>query len=248
MKTKMFFAFLALMGVLCTHAQETTPVKLGSSLTIGITGGLSTISGNFASDNYEANSSGFNSNGCNIGLTGKWMFHKNWGICAQLSYRQYFFQGLQNLANGFHEAFDVDSASALSKGNSHTLSLLAGPCYQVNLAKNLSLTLAARAGIVDAMLAGWDIILTDAGITHPPLTQENARAITIGYDVSAGVNYELGKHWQIDLTAGYYYSKPDFSITNDDRLANTGRMITGYEQPITGTDINLGLAYRIPIH
>ena len=212
---------------------------------IGITGGLSSPSGNYTKTDYKDPSSGFAGSGSNIGVIGTWFLNKNFGLSALVSYHSYSFQGIGNISKGFQEDFFTDSANGISKGGHHTVNILVGPYYSLPLSHKFSVDFRLLIGVVDATLAGWDVILTDGGITHPALTQDISHAVTFGTQAGIGLRYNINNSWGIILNGDYFYSKPNFSITNEDRNANVGRKITSYNEAIAGVNANLTLAYML---
>lgn len=228
-----------------TNGQTATSGNITDNFVIGITSGFTIPTGNFAKTDYNNAASGFAGPGYNIGITGSWQLGKHFGISALVSYQQYSFRGIQNLADGFHESFDVDSASATTRGSNHSVSILAGPYYSMPLSAKLSIDFRVLIGIVNSTLAGWDVVLTDAGITHPPLTQNVSNAVALGGQAGIGVRYKISEHWAVMVNGDYCYSKPDFSVVNLDRLANAGRLINNYNQPIAGMNTNISLLYKL---
>lgn len=216
-------------------------------LMIGVTGGLTTLSGNLAKTDYHDNSSGFSGPGYNLGVTGTWFLNKHFGISALISYHSYSVQGIQNIAQGFQEDFFVDSSTAYSKGHTSTFNVLIGPYYSLPLSDKFSLDGRLLVGLVDASLVGWSVLLTDGGISHPdaPPTQDVAHAVTFGGQAGIGLRYQLTDKWGIMLNGDYYYAKPDFSITNEYRNAQNGRKITSYNEAIMGLNANLTLVYLL---
>ncbi len=243
MKKLIIAVLFAISGILDAKGQDAKPINKPGNLMIGITGGLSSPSGNFIKTDYADNTSGFAGSGSNIGVTATWFIKKNFGISALVSYQQYSFKGIQNMADGFHESFDVDSASATVKGNNHTINILVGPYYSLPIGNKFSIDFRGLVGLANSSLAGWDVVLTDAGITHPPLTQNVSSAATFGMQFGVGFRYKVTDRWAVLLNGDYFYSKPDFTIVNVDRNANAGREIYSYNQPIAGINANLTLAY-----
>jgi outer membrane protein W len=239
------FAVTIAGSITNADAQDAQSSKSSGSIMIGITGGLSSPSGNFTKTDYDNNASGFAGSGSNIGITGTWFFNKSFGISLLCSYHQYSYRGIQNMADGFHESFDVDSASATTRGSNHTVNILVGPYYSLQVSDKFSIDFRALAGLTSASLAGWDVVLTDAGITHPPLTQDVATASTLGMQAGIGFRYNITRQWAVMLNADYFYSQPNFTIVNEDRNANAGREINTYNQPITGLNANITLAYLL---
>jgi hypothetical protein len=241
-----FIFSVVTMFVWSAKGQNMRPVTLANqsgSIIIGITGGLSSPFGNYTKTDYSDPKSGFAGAGTNIGITGTWFLNKNFGISALVSYHQYSFKGLHNLGTGFEKDFFVDSTSALTNGNNHSINIFVGPYYSLPLSAKFSVDFRVLAGISDATLAGWDIINTDGGITHTAITQKPANAVAFGGQAGIGFRYNITNHWAVMLNGDYFYSKPNFSITNEERNANTGRKISSYNEPIACINTNLTFAY-----
>jgi opacity protein-like surface antigen len=99
--------------------------------------------------------------------------------------------------------------------------------------------------VVDATLGGWKVLLTDGGITHteaPPI-QDAAHATAFGLQAGLGLRYKINDKWGVMLGGDYYYSQPNFKITNENRNTSIGREITSYNEAITGINTNLTLVY-----
>jgi opacity protein-like surface antigen len=252
MKQCLIIIFLS-ASITCslTHAAaQDTKSSMGASdksVMIGITGGLTMLSGNLAKTDYKDNSSGFAGSGYNFGVTGTWFLNKNFGISVLVSYQNYSIKGIDNIARGFQVDYFVDTAKATSKGNSSQVNVLVGPYYRLPLSDKFSIDGRLLVGLVDATLGGWTVLLTDGGIAHPNATptQDVAHAATFGGQVGIGLKYNITDNWGVMLNGDYYYSKPNFSITNEDRNANTGRKITSYNEAITGINANLTLCYML---
>jgi opacity protein-like surface antigen len=76
------------------------------------------------------------------------------------------------------------------------------------------------------------------------MEQEKSTANSFGFDLGAGVSYPVIPKLAINLRADYFYSDPDFKISNTNRQNNAGRLVSEYHQPLTGINISLGIAYR----
>ena len=246
-KIGLIFSLLTLV-VWSAMAQDKKPVAAtdrSGTLMIGITGGLSAPSGNYTKTDYSDPKSGFAGSGTNIGVTGTLFLNKNFGISALISYHHYSFNGLRNLSAGFEKDFFVDSTSGLTNGSNHAVNILVGPYYSLPLSAKFFIDFRLLVGISDATLAGWDMINTDGGITHAAISQKPANAVTFGAQGGIGLRCNIADHWAVMLNGDYFYSKPDFSITNENRNANTGRKITSYNELITGVNANLTLCYLL---
>jgi hypothetical protein len=209
---------------------------------IGITGGLSSPSGNFAKSDYNDNSSGFASSGSNIGVTGIFFLNKRFGIGGLISYQHFGFKGLQSLADGYKDAFDVDSTTVNTLGNNHTINILVGPYYSIPLTK-LHIDFRLLVGLVNATLAGNEVYLEDNAATT--FSQKQATASAFGTQLGVSLRYPVTH--QVSIAAGidYFYSNPNFTIENVNRHNNAGRILTNYNQPIAGLNANLSLLFAL---
>ncbi len=228
-----------------TDAQNSLGTPDKAKVAFSLTGGFTTPFGNFKKSDYLDPKSGFAANGYHVGLAATYFFTQHLGLNMVGSYRQFGFRGIQQISDGFHEAFDVDSTSASTRGSSHMVSFLVGPYYSLTILKKLSVDFEYTMGVTGCTLAGWDVLLTDAGITHPPLTQNQASALSFGYEFGTGIRYLLKPHWSVVAKGTYFFAHPDFPVTNIDRLANAGRLITNYNQQISGIEINLSLICQL---
>lgn len=242
MKGNIISAMLTIaLSVLCLHsiAQDSTAHKLR----LGLTGGYTIVSGNFTKTDYSDKTSGFAKSGFNIALTGTYKISKHFGAKLIAGYTAFGYHGLQNLGAGFKEDFAVDSVTVYRKGANYSISLLVGPCYDINLNNNWLVSLYATAGLVNTHLAGYQVDLEDNDASS--FSQKAAAKSTIGTNCGAEVHYKLSRHFGIGLSAAYYYSKPDFTIENVNRKNNAGRLVTKYNQPVTGINTNLMLSYNL---
>ncbi|WP_344981376.1 outer membrane beta-barrel protein [Compostibacter hankyongensis] len=229
---------LLLTVSLSSFAQDKKPVKSY----IGITGGVSAPSGNFVKGDYDNDKSGFAGTGAAIGLTGVYYFKSGFGIGGLATYNGYGFKGAQQLADGYKEAFDVDSSTVKVDGSNHTLNILVGPYYAFPLGKKLSLDLRVLGGLVNASLAGNKVYLEDN--TDATFGQKKSTASAFGFQAGAGLRYAIAPHLALLLNVDYFSSKPDFKVSNENRPVNAGRLITRYHESISGINGNLGVAYQ----
>jgi hypothetical protein len=236
---KRYFS-LFLIAVVISYATVSSAQK--GSFYAGVSGGLSLPSGNFAQSDYGNNKSGFATSGFNFGLTGVYFLNKNFGVGGVVSYSKYGFKGAQNLADGYKEAFGVDSATVYIKGDNHSLNIMVGPYYSLPL-KKFNIDYRLLVGLVNASLAGNEVFLED----NPDNTfsQKNAKAATVGIQAGIGARYSLNKNFGVVLNVDYFYSKPSFSIENVNRANEAGRKITTYSEPLMGLNTNLSLVYQL---
>lgn len=208
---------------------------------IGVTGGLSLPGGNYSKGDYNNDKSGFAKSGFNVGITGAYFFKKShWGVGGVVSLTHFGFKNSQGLADGYKDAFDVDSATVYIKGSNQSVNVLVGPYYSFDFGK-FNLDLRLLGGVVNATLPGNEVYLED-GIDNR-LLQKKSTATAFGWQGGAALRYTVCSHIGILLGVDYFYSKPDFSIDNENRPVNAGRKIEGYKEAISGLQTNLGVVY-----
>ena len=212
---------------------------------IGITGGSSIPFGNFTKTDFTNPDAGFAAAGGNIGLTGTYMLNKHIGISALASYHRYGVKGLQTLADGFKESFALDSTTVDTKGSNYSLNLLIGPIYSFSVGKKKNISIDSRilAGFVSAHLAGNQVFFEDQAAST--FSQNTATANTFGLQLGSGARYSVSTHVGVSLNVDYFYSKPDFQISYENRNNNAGRWVKNYNQPINGLNTNLSIVYLL---
>jgi len=208
---------------------------------IGVTGGLSIPSGNFTKTDYADSKSGFASGGGNIGVTGTYFLTKHFGINGLVSYQGYGFKGAQDLADGYKEDFEIDSATVLIKGRNYGINVLVGPYYALPVARNFFIDARVLVGITSAHLAGNEVYIEDQ--SDGTFAQQAASAAAFGLQAGLAARYNLSRHFGIMLHGDYFSSKPNFTVSNTNRANEAGRVLTGYNQPISGINLNLSLVY-----
>lgn len=209
---------------------------------IGVTGGYALATGNLTNNDYSDPNSGYaNSSGMNIGLDGAYYFHKNIGIGGVFSGTGFYCKGLQTMSDGYKEDFDVDSSTVYATGRYATYNFLVGPYFSFPVNK-FTFDIRVTGGVVFAKTPEFKVDLEDQ--TAATFYQKSSSATAFGFQLGAGVRYSVLENLCVKLNADFYYSNPDFKITNENRVVNAGRLITRYHQPITGVYVNLGIAYQ----
>jgi opacity protein-like surface antigen len=216
---------------------------------IGINGGISfpldnwgksatvvSINGTVTDPDGYANTGGFGA------LDGAYFFSKHFGIGGLLSYGTYSLKNVAALSQGYQESFDVDTTRT-TPTNYTQFNFLPGIYFNSAIAKKLSFTARALAGISSATTPKITVSIEDGGVFDPPLVQESASKSAFAFDLGAGLSYALKKCLALNLNADYFYTKPDFTIDNTARNNNAGREITEYNQPLDAVNISLGIAY-----
>lgn len=243
MKKILFTALITtLVGSLSFAQTNRKETKNNSKSFIGVTGGYTHAMGNFIKNNYYDNTSGYsNSAGYNLGFEGAYYIHKNSGIGGLISNTSFYAKGLQTLADGYKTDFDVDSTTVLVSGKYSTYNFLVGPYFSFPI-KKFTFDCRILGGLVAAKTPEFKVALEDQ--TDVTFYQKSAKANTFGIQTGAGIRYSIIENMCIKLNADFFYSKPNFKITNENRVVSAGRLITEYKQPIMGVCLNFGIAYQ----
>lgn len=240
---KRIFILLALLGALQTQAQDKPEPATGAHSYLGLTGGVNFPLGNFGKGDYSNDKSGYAGTGFNIGITGVYYFkHSNFGIGGVASLAQYGFKGAQSLADGYKEAFDIDSSTVYVHGHHQALNILVGPYYNFSFGRKLALDVHVLGGIVNATLPGFEVFIEDQEGNN--FSQEKVKQSAFGLQGGAALHYNVCRHFSIFVGVDYNYSNPSFAINNVNRPVNAGRKIETYHQPFTSLQTNVGVAYR----
>src|SRR5450631_448866 len=237
MKKIIVFLFF-LIAVSRLSAQQSTPKYIFS-----LNGGASIPTGNFAKGDYADETSGFAKTGGQFNLTGTYHLPKDFGITLLLGYSSFGHNGTQSLADGYKEDSGTDSTTLYSKGSNYSLSFLIGPTYRFHPGKKLFIDARALVGYVDTQLAGFQIFYED--YTTNSMTQNAASAGAFGFQGGIGIGYQISKSWAVQVSGDYFTSKPNFNITYDDFVVNSGRKLTTYDQPVSGFNVTVGVSYSI---
>lgn len=239
---KRIFILLALLGTLQTQAQDKPQATTGAHSYLGLTGGVNFPLGNFGKGDYNNDKSGYAGTGLNIGITGVYYFkHSHFGIGGVASLARYGFKGAQSLADGYKEAFDIDSSTVYVQGHHQALNILAGPYYNFSFGSKLALDVHVLGGIVNATLPGFEVFIEDQEGNN--FSQEKARQSAFGLQGGAALHYSVCGHFNIFVGVDYNYCNPSFAINNVNRPVNAGRKIETYHQPLTSLQANVGVAY-----
>lgn len=216
---------------------------------IELSGGLSVPLGNFAKTDYNDNRSGFASMGPLFSISGvKFLGHSNFGLGGTVSFAYYNLKNMSNMADGYHEAFDVDSTN-VHYTRYTSVHVLIGPYYTIPLGI-VSIDFKILGGVNFMSSPHIDVLLEDGGNsytnggTNYTFWQNSSFASALAANVGVGLRVSPINHFAISLRADYFYSQPVFNITNEYRTANTGRLLTSYTQPFNGINTTLGLVYE----
>jgi len=198
---------------------------------------LMSINGTVNDVHGYANAGGFGS------VDGAWFFSKHFGIGGMFKYGTHNLKGVDSLSQGYEESFDVDTTRT-----THTQykiwSIMPGLYVDFPLAKRLSFTARALAGITDASTPRITVTIEDGGVFDQPVVQESASKAAVAFDGGIGLRYGIIRCLAIALRADYFYTKPDFTIQNTQRINNAGREVFAYDQPLTSVNVSLGVAYQ----
>jgi opacity protein-like surface antigen len=215
---------------------------------IGITGGLSIPTGNWAKANFVSSVSGFTGdpsgyakNGGLGGVEGAYFFSKHFGIGALASYSTYK-TNIKPLSDGYQDSFDVDQVTTTASGYK-IWNFMPGLYFDLPVWKKLSVSARALAGLSHATTPAISVDVEDGGNDDGTFEQKEASKTAFAVDLGAGLSYRIVKRLAVNLRADYFDTKPDFTIENTQRLNSAGRLITSYDQPLTAINVSLGLAY-----
>ncbi|HSZ34592.1 MAG TPA: outer membrane beta-barrel protein [Puia sp.] len=243
-KLKIFLGSIMILCSLFSFAQK------GTSF-IGVSGGISLPTGNWAKANYIVSTtgyvsdpSGFAASGIAGELNGAYFFSPYFGIGGLINYATYKTKDINTLSAGYRESFDVDQVTTTA-GSYKIENFLAGIYFNYPVAKRLSLTARALAGIAHATTPLYTVDVEDGGIDDGTFEQKSASKTAFAFDIGAGLSYPIINTIAINLRADYFYAKPDFSIENTQRQNAAGRYVTEYDQPLAGVNVSLGVAWLI---
>ena len=245
---KIFLFIVAFSPVIICQGQEK-----GNSF-IGLNGGVSFPAGNWGKastatsltslEGTVGDPSGYANTGGLFAIDGAWFFSKHFAIGGMFKYGSYNLHGMDSLSYGYEKSFDVDT-TRLTHSDYKLWSIMPGLYYNLMVAKKLSLTARALAGISHATTPQITVTIEDGGVFDPPVVQYSSSQTSFAFDLGAGLRYMINKCLAIDLNGDYYYTKPDFTINNSSRVNNAGREITEYNQPLASINVSLGIAYVI---
>ena len=209
---------------------------------IGINSGYAMAFGALTKNDYKDPGSGYASKGgLNYGLEGNFILHKNFGIAAVFSCNSFFTAGLQTMADGYKDDFDVDSTTVTTTKKYSFYNFFAGPSYSIACNK-LTFDFRFVAGLTHGTTPEFKVDLEDQ--TNATFYQKSSKANSFGFQAGAGVRYLLFSNVCLKLNADYYSCKPDFMITNENRANNAGRLLTEYHEPISVLSLNAGVSYQ----
>jgi Outer membrane protein beta-barrel domain len=220
-------------------AQQSYP-----KFTFSLNGGTAIPTGNYSKSDYADETSGYAGSGGTINLTATHYFQNSFGITLLFGYSSFGHTGTQSLADGYKEDSGTDSTTLYSKGTNYSYSFLIGPTYRIHAGKNFFIDARALIGYVSSHLAGFQIYYED--YLDNSMSQNPSSAGAFGFQGGLGFGYKFSSQWAVQINGDYFTSKPDFNITYDDFVVNSGRKLTNYNQAISGINVTLGVSYSIP--
>ena len=235
---KYILVLVSIIGSVYTSvAQEETLNKYF----IGFNGGYSNLSGNFIKNDYSDSSSGFaNSNGVNFGLEGGYLIKKNFGLAAVISTNSFSSNGLQALSDGYQEDFEVDSITLTASGRYSAYNFLVGPIFSYPKGK-FTFNAKVLGGLVYMLTPEYKVDIEDQ--LDATFYQRSAKVATFGIQTGLSLQYSISNNLGLKFGIDYSFSRPNFSITNENRDVNVGRKIKEYHQAFTSFNTNLGVVY-----
>jgi hypothetical protein len=208
---------------------------------IGLYGGLSNPSGNYASTDYNNDQSAYAKRGVTFALDGAVYVYKSLAIGGMISFQD---QGklnandTYNLAQGYTASYGADQATVSGYDRFHNWNVLIGPQYSVQYHKFI-LDVRASAGIIKVFSTPETSIQLEgvpeqSGIFY----QRKSGGLLFGAGASGGIRYKLGDSWTFGVKVAYVGSGGT-SVTNDGMTeAAPGRLVT--KIPITELETTAG--------
>jgi hypothetical protein len=237
MKNNIIAIVTLVSSVFSSYGQE----EASKNYFIGVSGGYSNLSGNLIKNDYADSSSGYAySNGLNFGLEGGYFLKKNFGIAAVISTSSFSSNGLQTLSDGYQEDFEVDSITLTASGKYSTYNFFVGPIFSYPKGK-FTFNAKVLGGLVYAVTPEYKVDIEDQ--LDATFYQRSASAATFGVQTGLSISYALTANLGLKIGVDYTYSKPNFSITNENRDVNVGRKITEYNQVFSTFNSNVGIIY-----
>ena len=235
---KIIFTIIVCGFVMATSAQKKT-----GDFILSLNGGLAIPTGNFAKGDYSDPTSGFASTGPTFNLAGTYYLNNHWGIGALIGYSQFGYNGSQSLADGYKEDSGTDSTTLYVKGNNHSFSILIGPYYRIAAGKNIFIDLRLLGGYVNTTLAGFQVFYED--YTDNAMSQKESSGGAFGFQAGLGVRYQISDKFSVQANGDYFSSTPNIAINYDNFIVNSGRKLSSYNEPISGINATIGIAYRL---
>jgi hypothetical protein len=237
---KIILTIVLFVGYNSICQSQTESVKPKSF--ISILGGYSKMGGEIIRTEYSENSSGFSSaNGYLIGFDGGYSLTKNVGLYGSFSMNRFNSSGLDILASGYLDDFEVESITLNVKGNYSFYNLMVGPYFQFPFNKFVA-DFKLTAGMVYAKTPEYQVDIEDQ--TDATFYQRSATSLGLGSQIGIGLRYSFTDKIGLKLNADYLYTKPSFQFENVNRLNNAGRLVSSYSPTITQLNLSLGVIYQ----
>ncbi len=215
---------------------------------IGIGGGLSLPMGNWGKSatvvdftGYTNDPNGYAGLGGFSELDGAWFFSRHFGIGGLVSYGSYHFKDINELSSGYQQSFDVDTIRTKAT-NYKMWKFMPGLYFDLPFGKKLSFTARALAGMAQATTPQISVDVEDGGIDDGTFEQLSASKTAFAFDLGAGLTYRVYKCLGISLRTDFFYTKPDFVITNTLRNNAAGRYVPEYNEALAGINVSLGVS------
>lgn len=235
---KIIIAFCIVLLATASYAQ-----KDSSKFIISINAGIASPSGNFAKGDYADEKSGFTKTGEHYNINVVKYFKGGFGIGVLGGYSQYQYNGSQSLSDGYKEDSGTDSTTLYHKSHTRSFSFLIGPYYSIAVGDKAALNLRAMGGYVQSHLAGFQVFFED--YLDNPVTQKEASAGAFGYQLGAGISYNVTQKIALQINADFFNSKPKFDISYENFVVNSGRRLTTYNEDFQGVNATIGIAFNL---
>jgi hypothetical protein len=243
----LYMAFTLCIASVSAYAQKGTTILEfdgGLSLPLGNFGATSTARSLMSTNGTIGDNHGYANSGGFFSVDGAWFFSKYLGIGGMFKYGSYSLKGVDSLSQGYEESFDVDTTRTYT--TSYKMwSVMPGLYLSIPLAKKFAFDARALVGIASASTPQIYVNIEDGGVTDPPAIQYSASKVAFAADLGAGLRYSIYHGLSINVKVDYFYTKPDFTINNTQRLNNAGREISRYDQPLESVNFSAGLAYTL---
>ncbi|HWB62037.1 MAG TPA: hypothetical protein VG603_00900 [Chitinophagales bacterium] len=237
---KLLLVTVILLPGLTGTAQDKTE-KIKAKSFVEFSAGISAPFGNFAKSDYDNPKAGFAQLGPHFNFGGAYFIpHTNFGFGGFIAYSQYTLRNMQNMSDGYLDAFGVDSAT-VKYTKYHKIDVLIGPYYSIPT-KYVTVDFRLLGGVTNALSPQIKVYLEDDPTDG--FTQDKALATALAAQVGFGLRFTPIPQFAIALRADYFYSRPVFDISNENRVVAAGRLISSYTEPIQGINATLGLVYQ----
>jgi hypothetical protein len=243
----LYMALALCIASVASYAQKGTTILEfdgGVSLPLGNFGKASTATSLVSTNGTIGDNSGYAKMGGYFSVDGAWFFSKYFGIGGMFKYGTYSLKNIDSLSYGYEESFDVDTTRT-NVTSYKVWSIMPGLYFNMPLAKKIAIDARALVGIASASTPQIYVGIEDGQVIDPPVIQYSASKVGFAADLGVGLRYYLYRGVSINVKADYFYTKPDFTISNSKRNTNAGREIYSYNQPLESVNFSAGLAYTL---